>query len=129
SLRYRGMLYRRLVIVFALTFGVLGFIGMQLATPFWAQIGQRFAELYFLFFVTSWVYSKPRSRKFLFNTFVAVMAMISVADWLFWDPTEVSLKLYSWLIPGIYCAIFLLLPAFFGKLVEPEQVPERVTSK
>ncbi|MGH8400408.1 MAG: cytochrome b, partial [Gammaproteobacteria bacterium] len=102
SLRYRGMLYRRLVIVFALTFGVLGFIGMQLATPFWAQIGQRCAELYFLFYVVSWVYSKPRSRNFLFGTFIAVMAMISVADWVFWDPTEVTLKLYSWLIPGIY---------------------------
>ncbi|MGH8372619.1 MAG: cytochrome b [Gammaproteobacteria bacterium] len=129
SLRYRGILYRRLVIVFALTFGALGFIGMQLATPFWAQIGQRISELYFLFFVISWVYSKSRSRNFLFGTFIAVMAMIAVADWWFWDPTEVSLKLYSWLIPGIYCAIFLLLPAFFSKLVEPEQVPERVTFK
>ena len=123
------MLYRRLVIVFALTFGVLGFIGMQLATPFWAEIGQRIAELYFLFFVTSWVYSRPRSRRYYILAFVIVMAVISVLDVLGWDPSGVSLKLYSWLIPGIYCVIFLLLPAFFGKLVEPEQVPERVTFK
>ncbi|HET7649677.1 MAG TPA: cytochrome b N-terminal domain-containing protein [Gammaproteobacteria bacterium] len=129
SLRYRGMLYRRLVIVFGLTFIVLGFIGMQLATPFWAQIGQRFAELYFLFYVTSWVYSKPRSRGFLIGAFVVVMGLISIGDLLGWDPSEVTLKLYSWLIPGIYCAIFLLLPAFFSKLVEPEAVPERVTFK
>ncbi|HEX6550350.1 MAG TPA: cytochrome b N-terminal domain-containing protein, partial [Gammaproteobacteria bacterium] len=129
SLRYRGMLYRRLVIVFALTFGALGFIGMQLATPFWAEIGQRIAELYFLFFVTSWVYSQSRSRRYYILAFVIVMAVISVLDVLGWDPSGVSLKLYSWLIPGIYCAIFLLLPAFFGKLIEPEQVPERVTFK
>jgi ubiquinol-cytochrome c reductase cytochrome b subunit len=129
SLRYRGMLYRRLVIVFALTFGALGYIGMQLATPFWAQIGQRIAELYFLFFVTSWIYSKPRSRGYLIAAFAIIMAAISVLDVLGWDPSEVTLKLYSWLIPGIYCAIFLLLPAFFSSLVEPEQVPERVTSK
>ncbi|HET7921905.1 MAG TPA: cytochrome b N-terminal domain-containing protein, partial [Gammaproteobacteria bacterium] len=129
SLRYRGILYRRLVIVFGLTFAVLGFVGLQLATAFWAEFGQRLAELYFLFFVVSWVYSRPRTPRFLVGSFIVIMALISLGDWLGWDPSNVSLKLYSWLIPAIYCAIFLLLPALFGKLIEPEQVPERVTSK
>ena len=127
SLRYRGLLYRRMVIVFGLTFAVLGYIGMQLATPFWAQIGQRCAELYFLFFVVSWLYSRPRSRNFMLATFVVAMGLISIFDWIGWDPKEGDLKLYSWLIPGIYCAVFILLPTFAPKLNEPETVPERVT--
>jgi len=127
SLRYRGLLYRRLVIVFGLTFFVLGYIGMQAASPVYAQIGQRFAELYFLFFLTSWLYSRPRSRNYLVLTFVIVMGAISVLDVIGWDPSEVQLKLYSWLIPGVYCAVFMLLPAFFPRLNQPEAVPERVT--
>jgi ubiquinol-cytochrome c reductase cytochrome b subunit len=127
SLRYRGVLYRRLVIVFGLTFVVLGYIGMQAASPVYAQIGQRFAELYFLFFVTSWLYSQPRNRNFLVGTFVVVMVVISIFDAIGWDPDEVQLKLYSWLIPGVYSAVFMLLPAFFPRVNQPEQVPERVT--
>ena len=87
SLRYRGLLYRRLVIVFGVTFAVLGYIGMQLATPFWAQIGQRCAELYFLFFLVSWLYSKARTRNFMVLTFVIVMGLISIhGDVIGWDP-------------------------------------------
>ncbi|HEX4300549.1 MAG TPA: cytochrome b, partial [Gammaproteobacteria bacterium] len=127
SLRYRGMLYRRLVIVFAITFAILGYIGMQLATPFWAQIGQRLAELYFLFFLVSWLYSRPRSTRFMAGTFVVVMVVISLFDALGWDPNEVQLKLYSWLVPGLYGAVFILLPAFFPRLNQSETVPDRVT--
>jgi ubiquinol-cytochrome c reductase cytochrome b subunit len=129
SLRYRGVLYRYLVVIFGLTFAVLGFIGMQAASPTWAQIGQRCAELYFLFFVVSWVYSKPRSGGFLALSFLVIMGLISIFDWIGWDPAEANFKLTTWLIPGIYCAVFLLLPAAFSGLNEPEAVPERVTSK
>ncbi len=129
SLRYRGTLYRYLVIVFGLTFAVLGFIGMQAAAPTWAQLGQRCAELYFLFFVVSWLYSKPRSAKFLMVTFLVVMALISIFDWIGWDPAEASFKMSTWLIPGIYSVAFILLPALFPKLNQSEAVPERVTNK
>ncbi len=129
SIRYRGPLYRVLVGAFALTFIVLGYIGLQKATLFWAEIGQRVQELYFLFFVLSWVYTRPRTRGFLVGTFLAVMVIITLFDWLAWDPGIARLKLVSWLIPGVYCAIFLLLPAYFGKLLEPKPVPERVRFK
>ena len=127
SLRYRGMLYRRMVIVFGITFAILGYIGMQLATPFWAQVGQRMAELYFLFFLVSWLYSRERSRNFMVAVFVVVMGLITVLDIIGWDPKEQELKLYSWLIPGLYSAVFILLPAFFPRLNRAEAVPERVT--
>ena len=129
SIRYRGSLYRYLVIVFGITFAVLGFIGMQAAAPTWAQLGQRCAELYFLFFVVSWIYSKPRSTGFMVGAFVILMGLITVFDIIGWDPKEQSFKMTTWLIPGLYCVVFLLLPVFSSKLNESESVPERVTSK
>ena len=106
SMRYRGLLYRCLVILFGLTFIVLGYIGMQLATPFWAQIGQRCAELYFLFFVVCWLYSRPRSRVSWCATFMIVMLIITVFDAIGWVPSEATLKLYSWSDPGLFTASF-----------------------
>ncbi|MDE2090971.1 MAG: cytochrome b N-terminal domain-containing protein [Gammaproteobacteria bacterium] len=129
SIRYRGLLYGGLLMLFALTFVVLGFIGMQLATPFWAEIGQRFSELYFLFFVVSWVYSKQRSRLYMLIAFLIVMFVITGLDAISWVSSAAALKLYSWLIPLAYSLIFLLLPAFYPKLVEPKPVPDRVTMK
>ncbi|MGA9852191.1 MAG: cytochrome b N-terminal domain-containing protein [Gammaproteobacteria bacterium] len=129
SIRYRGTFYRFVLILFAVTFIVLGYIGMQPATAVWAEIGQRFSELYFLFFVTSWVYSRPRSRAFLVVTFIVVMAIITGLDALSWVSGAAALKIYSWLIPLVYCIIFLLLPVVSLKLVEPKPVPERVTAK
>ncbi|MGH8306835.1 MAG: cytochrome b [Gammaproteobacteria bacterium] len=129
SIRYRGPLYRLVLFLFALTFIVLGYIGMQPATAFWAEIGQRISELYFLFFVTSWAYSRPRSRVFLVITFIVVMAIITFLDAISWVSSAATLKMISWLIPLVYCIIFLLLPALAGKLVEPKPVPERVTVK
>ncbi len=129
SLRYRGLAYRGLVICFGLSFIALGYIGMQPASPFWAEIGQRIAELYFLFFVISWIYSRPRSRRYLAMAFSVIMAIISLSDKLTWVPGEATLKLASWLLPGTYCFIFLLLPAAFPVLNEPKPVPNRVTFK
>ncbi|MBU6469591.1 MAG: cytochrome b N-terminal domain-containing protein [Gammaproteobacteria bacterium] len=129
SIRYRGPLYRWVLVLFAVTFIVLGYIGMQLATLFWAEIGQRLSELYFLFFVTAWVYSKPRSRAFLVGTFVVVMIIISLLDWISWAPSIAHLKLWSWLIPFGYCLIFLLWPAAMPRLMQPKPVPERVRTK
>lgn len=129
SIRYRGTLYRYMVILFGATFAVLGFIGMQAAAPTWAQLGQRCAELYFLFFVVSWIYSKQRSTGYMVGAFAILMGLITVFDIIGWDPAEQNFKLTTWLIPGIYCAVFLLLPAFFPKLNQSGAVPERVTNK
>ncbi len=142
SIRYRGALYRVLVMAFALSFLFLGFIGMQLATPYWAEIGQRISELYFLFFIISWIYSEPRSRKYLLYAFVTIMIVITALDIIAiagwppvlnalsgWKPGENMLQVISWFIPGVYSAVFLLLPAFFPGLNQSEKVPERVTMK
>ncbi|MHB8404210.1 MAG: hypothetical protein ACYDCJ_02185 [Gammaproteobacteria bacterium] len=102
---------------------------MQPASLFWVEIGQRIVELYFLFFVLSWIYAQPRSRQYFVIAFSAIMGIISLLDKLTWTASEAALKLVSWLMPGTYCVIFLLLPAAFPVLNEPKPVPNRVTFK
>ena len=129
SIRYRGPLYRWLLFVFVLTFIVLGYIGMQAATPFWAEIGQRLSELYFLFFIVSWLYSKPRSTLYMGISFTVVMVIITVLDIVTYVPSIATVKIYSWAIPFFYCVLFMLLPGFSAKLIESKPVPQRVTFK
>ncbi|HET8552191.1 MAG TPA: cytochrome bc complex cytochrome b subunit [Gammaproteobacteria bacterium] len=126
SLRYRGWLYRALIIVFGITFLVLGYIGMQHATQEWAKLGQRFGELYFMFFITSWLYTKPRATKTHVITFIVVMGLISAYDAFNYNPAVSTTTIASWFIPGIYSVIFFLMP-LFTRLNEPKPVPERVT--
>jgi len=61
--------------------------------------------------------------------FALVIGVIAVFDILTWVASIATIKIYSGAIPLGYCVIFLLLPAFFAKLVEPKPVPERVTFK
>ncbi|MGH8277985.1 MAG: cytochrome b [Gammaproteobacteria bacterium] len=129
SVRYREPLYKAILILFALTFIVLAIVGLQTATEFWAEIGQRLAQLYFLFFGTSWLYSRVRSRNFLIGTFVVFMVIITLLDWLSWNPVIATLKMYTWFVPLVYCLIFVLLPAFAPRLVAARPVPDRVTMK
>jgi len=91
------------------------------------EIGQRMAELYFLFFVLSWIYIQTCSRQYFLIAFSVIMGIISLLDKLTWTSSETALKLVSRLIPGSYCVVFLLLPAAFPGLNEPRPVPNRVT--
>jgi ubiquinol-cytochrome c reductase cytochrome b subunit len=126
SLRYRGWLYRALVILFGVSFLVLGYIGMQHANQFWAKMGQRFGELYFMFFIASWLYARRRSMGAHIATFVIVLGLISWYDIANYNPAIGSTVVLSWLIPAVYGVIFFLLPAF-TRLTEPKPVPARVT--
>ncbi|HET7371570.1 MAG TPA: cytochrome bc complex cytochrome b subunit [Gammaproteobacteria bacterium] len=126
SLRYRGILYKALLIVFALSFLVLGYIGMQHASQFWAKMGQRFGEIYFMFFAVSWLYSKPRAISTYVAWFLVLLGMITAYDVFNYNPAVGAATIASWFIPAIYGVIFFLLPAF-TRLNEPKPVPERVT--
>jgi ubiquinol-cytochrome c reductase cytochrome b subunit len=126
SVRYRGPLFRLLILVFAATFIGLGYIGLQAATPLMANLALRMAELYFLFFAVLWIYSRQRSGSYYVGATVILLAVVSLVDMLRYDPDHAKLLFVSWLIPGIYLAIFLLLPAF-TRLNESKPVPERVT--
>ncbi|MCG8436145.1 MAG: cytochrome bc complex cytochrome b subunit, partial [Gammaproteobacteria bacterium] len=128
SVRYRGPVYKALLMIFVVTFLVLGYLGLQAPTQLFSELGLRLSELYFLFFLISWVYSKHRRRQFYFGTLAALLVIISLIDMLRFDPSNSQLMFAMWLIPAVYLAAFLLLPVY-TKLNEAKQVPDRVTFK
>jgi len=127
SIRYRGPLFMLLVFVFAFTFVVLGWLGMQPATPGLSELGLRLSELYFAFFLMLWVYSRERSPRFLGTTFAVVVLALLFIDGIRYDEAKAGLMLTSALIPAVYLAFFLFAPVLTN-LNQPRPVPERVTA-
>ncbi len=125
SIRYRGPLFAALVMAFAATFVFLGYLGTQAPTRVFAELGLRFGELYFSFFVVLWLYSRERRAAVHVNTLIVAMGLIVVADILRFDPDKLGLMAWSLLIPAAYHVLFLLGP-LFTRWNEPRPVPERV---
>jgi ubiquinol-cytochrome c reductase cytochrome b subunit len=127
SIRYRGILFRALVMVFAVTFIVLGFLGTQPVTATYSELGLRFGELYFAFFLILWLYSREdRSPTFSYVTFGVLVVLMLVADAIRYDEAKAALMLTSALLPLGYGVVFVLLPVFTD-LNDSKPVPERVT--
>lgn len=128
SVRYRSLLFKLLLAVFAVTFVVLGYLGTQPAYPILSELGLRFSELYFGFFVLLWVYSRERSAGFYWLTLVGVLIALGMIDWVRFDPSKGVLMGTSALIPVVYFLGFLVLP-MLTRLNESMPVPERLTAK
>lgn len=126
SIRYRSFLFKCLIMVFAATFLVLGYLGTQKPVPVFAETGFRFGELYFAFFLVLWFYSKERSRQFYVSAFVAIVLLTLVIDGVRMTDLTTGLVFTSLLIPLPYYFVFLLGPAATS-LNESRPVPERVT--
>ncbi|WP_025770359.1 cytochrome b [Thioalkalivibrio sp. HK1] len=125
SIRYRSLLFKGALMLFAVTFILLGWLGTEPPTPFKSELGLRLGELYFLFFFVLWFYSKERSVRFGYAIFGIVMVLMVIADVIRFDASKQMLILTSALIPVAYSAIFLLLP-MHTRLNESRAVPERV---
>lgn len=63
SIRYRSLLHKLNLTVFAISFVVLGYLGTQPATPVATVFAQIFTFLYFAFFGLLWFYSKREKTK------------------------------------------------------------------
>ena len=127
SIRYRSTLFKINLIVFVITFIILGYLGLKPVTDLATQYALRFTELYFLFFFVLWTYSKQRSGGFWIGSFIVLLAGITFYD-LFMNSSETPKYIwYTWVIPAAYLFITLLLPQFTNWDAE-KQVPERVTS-
>ena len=126
SIRYRSFLFKCLIMVFAVTFLVLGYLGTQKPEPVFAETGFRFGELYFAFFAMLWLYSKERSRQFYVSAFVVFVLLTLVVDGVRMTEPTSRLIFTSLLIPLPYYFVFLLGPAVTS-LNESRPVPERVT--
>ena len=125
SIRYRGPLFVALISVFALTFVVLGYLGTQAPTRVLGELGLRFGELYFSFFVVLWLYSRERRAAVHVNTFIVMVVLVGIADVIRFDPDKLGLMVWSSLVPLVYYAVFMLGP-LVTSLNEPRPVPERV---
>ena len=128
SWRYRSKLHTFSIFYFIIAFIYLGWLGMQPVTPLNAELGLRFTEVYFAFFIVLWFTSKERAP----STGMIIFA-ISVLAYIAWDYAwnryQVQGSTMVWtsmLIPVVYLAICLLLPRV-GSLGKEKQVPERVT--
>ena len=125
SIRYRGPLFKALIAVFVLTFLFLGYLGTQAPTRVFGELGLRFGELYFSFFVVMWLYSRERRASVHVNTFIVLVVLIALADVIRFDPGKIGLILWSALIPLVYYVVFVFGPVVTS-LNEPRPVPERV---
>jgi ubiquinol-cytochrome c reductase cytochrome b subunit len=63
SVRYKGPIFKVALGIFAVTFVVLGYLGLQPATPTATLFAQIFTTLYFAFFLLMPIYSKLDSVK------------------------------------------------------------------
>ncbi len=63
SIRYKGMIFKVALAVFAVTFVVLAWLGMQGSTPVKTLLAQIFTTIYFLFFLLMPWYSKIDKTK------------------------------------------------------------------
>jgi ubiquinol-cytochrome c reductase cytochrome b subunit len=130
SMRYRSGIYKLLLAVFAITFIVLGYFGTQPATKLYSEIAFRFSELYFSFFLILVLYSEEnRSKAAHFIWFAVLAGVTSAYDLARYNPDDAEMAAViprTWLIPMIYYAVFILLPAV-SRLNTSKPVPERVT--
>jgi len=63
SIRYKGPLFKAALAIFAVSFVVLAWLGMQPADPLLTVLAQIFTVLYFLFFLLMPIYSKIDKTK------------------------------------------------------------------
>ena len=127
SIRYRSTLYKLIIGIFVITFIYLGYLGTQSVTAINAELAVRLSELYFLFFVLLYVYSKPRSAFSYLVWFVVLLGIITAYDFSRVNPEIEALAWKGWLIPAAYLFLTLVLAAF-TKMDMDKPVPERVTA-
>ena len=63
SIRYRGWIYKVALMAFAVTFIVLGYVGLQPPTPEYTLVARIFSVLYFAFFLLMPIYTYNEKTK------------------------------------------------------------------
>lgn len=127
SIRYRSFLFKINLLLFAIVFVILGYLGLNAVTPLYSQLALRFTELYFLFFIVLWTYSRSHGAGFWISSFVLLLGAITLYDIFVNTSESPELIWQTWSIPAVYLVITLLLP-FLTNLGREKEVPVRITS-
>ncbi len=127
SIRYRSTLFKLALAVFVVSFIILGYLGTQPVTLGKSELGLRLGELYFLWFLTLWIYSKERTSNYYGRTVVVLLVLMLIADFIRFDAAKGGLMALSALIPIGYFLVFYLGPVLRPSLNASKPVPERVT--
>ncbi len=135
SIRYKGLLFKIAIAMFAITFIVLGWLGVKAPTADLTLMAQFFTLIYFMFFTLMPSYSRaPDSR----STSGMILFLLSVGMtlgtlWYWWTVTIASgAGLTMHLIAYSSATVLILFalgikPLFLGA-DSTRPVPERVTS-
>ena len=129
SWRYRNKAHTINVLIFALVFIVLGYLGVKPVVPFLKELGTRMTEIYFMFFIVLWIHSYPAKAKY-FIWFIVLAAVVIGIDWIRYNPEaadDAAQIGWQWVFPIGYLVLTLLLPMVKSFNTE-KVVPERVTS-
>ncbi len=130
SWRYRNKAHTINILLFAVCFLVLGYLGVKPVIPVLKELGTRMTEIYFLFFVVLWIHSKPGKANY-FMWFIILAAVVFGIDWVRYNPeaTDDAVQIaWQWVFPIGYLALTLLLPKVLKSFNAEKIVPERVTS-
>jgi ubiquinol-cytochrome c reductase cytochrome b subunit len=128
SVRYRSIAHRINLIVFAITFIILGYLGVQPVSALYGELGLRLSTMYFLFFWLLWFHSRERSVVFSLLSFAVIVGLYSFYDMLRIGATDPTLVMTLWLLPTLYLLVTMVVPALVQDLRRDRPVPERVTA-
>jgi ubiquinol-cytochrome c reductase cytochrome b subunit len=128
SVRYRATVHRINLIVFAVTFIVLGYLGAQPVSAVYSELGLRLSTMYFLFFWLLWFHSRERSAVFSIVAFVVVVGLYTLYDLMRVGTGNQALVMIMWLLPTAYLFVTMVVPALVRSLGRNRPVPERVTA-
>ena len=126
SVRYRSPLFKLNLLLFVVTFAVLGYLGFNPPTPLYSELALRFGEWYFLFFIALWFFSRPRRNIERLATLVVLLGLISLYDVVRMEPGHEMLVFLGWLMPASFVAI-MVLGSGVEKLGRDLPVPDRIT--
>lgn len=130
SWRYRSALHKLNILIFAVVFIILGYLGIKPVTTLFTEIGQRLTLMYFLFFVVLWFYSSPRSPKTTMTTFIISVIVMLVIEFTGFGGFSTGTRIYAMVgmfIPIAFLAFMLFASNMFPRMSAEKVVPERVT--
>ncbi len=126
SIRYRSILFKINLFVFVISFLILGYLGVKAPTPLYNVLALRFSEIYFIFFILSYFYSKPREKIFSYSFSGILIILIVIYDLMRVDSNNYISILISLLIICIFVA-FMTLSPIYTNLNREKEVPNRLT--